>query len=100
MNKLALFALSLAGLASLQASAVDTDGHEHLTEVACVDVAPDEARPEFGCFNVGTITGLHFSQASVYWHLRAFPDRKTAEAAKSASGIVVEEDGRVWLSEF
>jgi len=32
--------------------------------------------------------------------LRAFPSRKTAEAAKSATGIVVEEDGRVWLSEF
>ena len=33
-------------------------GHEHLTEVACVDVPPGEKRPEFGCFNVGTVTGL------------------------------------------
>jgi quercetin dioxygenase-like cupin family protein len=32
--------------------------------------------------------------------LRAFPTRKAAEAAKSATGIVVEEDGKVWLSEF
>jgi len=71
-----------------------------LTEVACVDVPSGEKRPEFGCFNVGVATGLHFSQASVYWHLRAFPSRKAAEAAKSATGIVVEEDGRVWLSEF
>jgi quercetin dioxygenase-like cupin family protein len=71
-----------------------------LTEVACVDVPPGEDRPEFGCFNVGTVTGLHFSPTSVYWHLRAFPNRKAAEAAKSATGIVVEEDGRVWLSEF
>jgi hypothetical protein len=71
-----------------------------LTEVACVDVPPGEKRPEFGCFNIGMVTGLHFSQASVYWHLRAFPSRKAAEAAKSATGIVVEEDGRVWLSEF
>jgi quercetin dioxygenase-like cupin family protein len=77
-----------------------TAGHEHLTEVACVDVPPGEKRPEFGCFNVGTVTGLHFSQASVYWHLRAFPSRTAAEAAKSATGIVVKEDGRVWLSEF
>jgi len=75
-------------------------GHEHLTEVACVDVPAGEKRPEFGCFNVGTVTGLHFPQASVYWHLRAFPTRQAAESAKSASGIVVEEDGRVWLSEF
>ena len=40
-----------------------TAGHEHLTEVACVDVPPGEKRPEFGCFNVGMVTGLHFSQA-------------------------------------
>ncbi|MEN3339903.1 MAG: hypothetical protein V7647_3579 [Acidobacteriota bacterium] len=77
-----------------------TAAHEHLTDIACVDVLPGEKRPEFGCFNVGAVTGLHFSEASVYWHLRAFPDRKSAEAAKSATGIVVEEDGRVWLSEF
>ncbi len=50
--------------------------------------------------DVGTLTGLHFSQASVYWHLHAFPSTKAAEAVKSATGIVVEEDGRVWLSEF
>jgi quercetin dioxygenase-like cupin family protein len=83
-----------------QARAQGTAGHDHLTEVACVDVPPGKERPEFGCFNVGTVTGLHFSEASVYWHLRTFPDRKAADAAKSANGIVVEEDGRVWLSEF
>ena len=75
-------------------------GHEHLTEVACVDVPAGEKRPEFGCFNVGLVTGLHFSEASVYWHLHAFPSRKAAEAARSATGIVVEENGRAWLSEF
>ena len=84
----------------LRAQVRDTAGHNHLTEVACVDVPPGETRPEFGCFNIATVTGLHFSQASVYWHLRAFPSRTAAEAAKSASGIVVEEDGKVWLSEF
>jgi quercetin dioxygenase-like cupin family protein len=82
------------------AEAADTAGHEHLSEVACVDVPPGEKRPEFGCFNVGVVTGLHFSEPSVYWHLSAFPSRKAAEAAKSATGIVVEEDGRAWLSEF
>jgi len=74
--------------------------HEHLTEVACVDVPRGEKRPEFGCFNVGMVTGLHFSETSVYWHLRAFPNRMAAETAKSVTGIVVEEDGRAWLSEF
>lgn len=90
----------IAPIGHLRAQVPGTGGHEHLTEVACVDVPPGEKRPEFGCFNIGIVTGLHFSQASVYWHLRAFPSRKAAETAKSATGIVVEEDGRVWLSEF
>ena len=77
-----------------------TAAHDHLTEVACVDVAAGEQRPEFGCFNVATITGLHFTQTSVYWHLRTFDSRSTADAAKSATGLVVEENGQVWLSEF
>ena len=97
---LSLTALQIMPIGKLRAQVSATAGHEHLGEVACVDVLPGEKRPEFGCFNIGTVTGLHFSQASVYWHLRAFPDRKSAEAAKSATGIVVEEDGRVWLSEF
>ncbi len=83
-----------------QVWAQESTGHDHLTEVACVDVPPGKERPQFGCFNVGTVTGLHFSEASVYWHLHAFPNRKAADAAKSATGIVVEENGRVWLSEF
>jgi quercetin dioxygenase-like cupin family protein len=97
---LLLAAFQLVPRAHLRAQAPGTGDHAHLTEVACVDVPPGEKRPEFGCFNVGVVTGLHFSQASVYWHLRAFQSRKAAEAAKSATGIVVEEDGRVWLSEF
>jgi hypothetical protein len=85
---------------SLRAQAPSAAGHDHLTDVACVDVPRGEKRPDFGCFNVGTTTGLRFSQRSVYWHLRTFPNRKAAEAVKSPTGIVVEEDGRVWLSEF
>ena len=84
----------------LEAQAPGAVAHDHLTEVACVDVPAGGKRPEFGCFNVGVATGLHFSHASVYWHLRTFPNRKAAEAVRSATGIVVEEDGRVWLSEF
>jgi quercetin dioxygenase-like cupin family protein len=92
--------LHIMPIGNLRAQAPGPAGHDHLTEVACLDVPPGEKRPPFGCFNVGTVTGLHFSQASVYWHLRTFPSRQAAEAARSATGIVVEEDGRVWLSEF
>jgi quercetin dioxygenase-like cupin family protein len=95
-----LVAFQSVPIGNLWAQVPGTAGHAHLTEVACLDLPLGEKRPEFGCFNVGTVTGLHFSQASVYWHLRAFPTRKAAESAKSATGIVVEEDGRVWLSEF
>jgi quercetin dioxygenase-like cupin family protein len=99
--KLVVIVLSLtATTGELQAQATRTTGHEHLTEVACVDVPPGEKRPEFGCFNIGTVKELQFRQAAVYWHLYTFRSRKAAEAARSATGIVVEEDGRVWLSEF
>src|SRR6476620_10714416 len=97
---LSLAALPARATGEPQAQVAHASGHEHLTEVACIDVPPGEKRPEFGCFNIATVTGLHFNEASVYWHLRAFPSRKAAEAAKSATGLVVEEDGRVWLSEF
>jgi len=96
---LSLITLPIVPIGNLRAQGPATAGHEHLTEVACVNVPPGEKRPEFGCFNIGAVSGLHFSQASVYWHLSAFPTRKAAEAARSATGIVVEEDGRVWLSE-
>ena len=95
-----LLGFPLVVIGHLRAQAPGATGHEHLTEVACVDVPASEKRPEFGCFNVGLATGLHLTQPSVFWHLREFPSRKAAEAARSANGIVVEEEGRVWLSEF
>ena len=97
---LSMAALQVMSIGKLRAQAPEVAGHTHLGEVACVDVLPGTKRPEFGCFNIGTVTGLHFSQTSVYWHLREFPTRKSADAARSETGIVVEEDGRVWLSEF
>jgi quercetin dioxygenase-like cupin family protein len=94
-----LAACSIVPVGPLRAQA-PAAGHDHLSEVACVDVPAGEKRPAFGCFNVGTVPGLHFDTRSVYWHLRTYPTRKAADAARSATGIVVEEDGRVWLSEF
>ncbi len=73
--------------------------HDHLV-ATCAEVPPGEKRPDFGCFIIATEKGLQFTQPTVYWHLRTFPSRAAAEAAKAATGIVVEEDGRVWLSEF
>lgn len=66
----------------------------------CIDLPSGTSRPEFGCFNVAAARGLRFDSSSVYWHLRAFPTRAAAEAARSPAGLVVEEEGRVWLSEF
>ena len=97
---LCLVAFHTVQVRYLAAQAPVSGAHDHLTEVACVDVPAGGKRPEFGCFNIGVATGMHFSHASVYWHLRTFPNRKAAEAVRSATGIVVEEDGRVWLSEF
>ena len=98
---LTIAAIHIISIDNLRAQAPDSSaGHQHLGEVACVDVPPGRERPNFGCFNVGTTLGLSFTQTSVYWHLRSFPNRRAAEAVKSSGGIVVEEDGRVWLSEF
>jgi quercetin dioxygenase-like cupin family protein len=99
MRLVGLFvALQLSAV--LQAQAPVASGHDHLTEVACEDVPAGEKRPDFGCFNVGMVSGLHFSSADVYWHLYRFPSTQAALAVKTSSGIVAEEDGQVWLSEF
>ena len=98
-------ALSLFGFVSSLSCAVLAQAprpteHEHLTEVACIDVPADQERAEFGCFNIGTVKELKFREAATYWHLYAFASRGTAETASSATGIIAEENGRVWLSEF
>jgi quercetin dioxygenase-like cupin family protein len=91
-----LYSVSMNGLGTQERGGAS---HEHLV-ATCAEVPPGEKRPEFGCFIVARARGLQFTQPTVYWHLRAFSSRAAAEAAKSATGIVVEEEGRVWLSEF
>ena len=101
IHNIVVVAISVLGtIGELHAQGLPTPGREQLTEVACVDVRPGEKRPEFGCFNVGTVKGLQFPQGAVYWYLYAFERKESAEAARSSNGIVVEEAGRVWLSEF
>lgn len=89
---------ALAGKLNAQDSAAAA--HEHMTGAACEDTPAGQKRPRFGCFNIATESGLEFTESEVYWHLRTFPTRAAAEARRSKTGIVVEEDGRVWLSEF
>lgn len=89
-----------SGATSDHRTTTGSASHDHLLDVNCVKVPPGEKRPEFGCFIDATAKGLQFTQPTVYWHLRTFPSRAAAEAVKSATGIVVEEDRRVWLSEI
>jgi hypothetical protein len=41
-----------------------------------------------------------FDEQTVHWHLSGFTSREAADAARSATGRVVEEGARVWPSEF
>lgn len=65
-----------------------------------MDVPPGEKRPEFGCFNIAVVTGSISVKHRSTGICALFQAGRAAEAAKSATGIVVEEDGRTWLSEF
>ncbi|MEO6209419.1 MAG: hypothetical protein ABIQ10_04745 [Gemmatimonadaceae bacterium] len=101
---LGIFISSLAHVFSasgnLNAQEVTGAIHEQIAGVSCDDIPAGQKRPEFGCTNIATETQLKFTESDVYWHLQTFPSRAAAEARKSKTGIVVEEDGRVWLSEF
>ena len=100
VSGLSLAVLSTGATAQVQTKIPETIGHDHLTKVGCVEGTPGVKRPEFGCFNVGTARELQFQEPTVFWHLTTFGDRRAADAVESAFGIVVEQDGRVWLSKF
>jgi quercetin dioxygenase-like cupin family protein len=74
--------------------------HEHMVSQTCSELPAGQKRPEFGCFIVASSKGLQFDRGETYWHLEKFPNRAKAEAAKSANGIVLEDQGKFWLSEF
>ena len=93
----ALLALSTAAPG---AGTADSEEHAHLNNVACIDVPAGQERPAYGCFNVATVRGLSFQATEVYWHLRNYESVDAANAAKSRTGVVTVEDGKVWLSEF
>ena len=99
LRKLLRFVLLLTGISGCGSQRL-TPHPAPMVRTTCVDVAVGTPRPQFGCFNVAVARSVRFSQPSVYWHLRTFRDRADAEAARSSLGLVVEEDGRIWLSEF
>jgi quercetin dioxygenase-like cupin family protein len=74
--------------------------HEHMVSQTCSELPAGQKRPEFGCFIVASSKGRQFSRSETYWHLQKFPNRAAAEAAKSANGIILEDQGQFWLSEF
>lgn len=81
------------------ASQEPVSASHHDPTFSCDDVPAGVARPAYGCFNIGRVEGLNFRD-SVYWFLYTFPTRAEAEAAKTPTGLVVEEDGKVWLNEL
>ena len=95
---IAVFALATPAIAADPGA--EPDKHAHLANVACVDVPAGQARQDYGCFNVATVPGLTFQAPEVYWHLRNYESVEAANAAKSPTGVVSVEDGKVWLSEF
>jgi quercetin dioxygenase-like cupin family protein len=93
---LACFAFAPTGVSAQQSPSAP---HEH-SPFSCDDVPSGTARPEYGCFNIARVDGLNFRDSVVYWFLYSFPTRAAAEAAKTSTGVVVEEDGKVWLNEL
>jgi quercetin dioxygenase-like cupin family protein len=93
----------MATLLGARTSGVFADAREHSPgdpmPHQCVILAPGDVRPEFGCFRIGIVKNLKLN-GPIYWHLSTFSSRAAADSARSANGIVVEEDGHIWLSEF
>ena len=68
--------------------------------VSCVDIAKDEPRPPYGCFNLAHVSGLQFNAPAAIWFLYRFTSEAAAEAARGEHGTVVGEAEAFWLSEL
>jgi len=73
--------------------------HQH-PAFSCDDVPAGAPRPAYGCFNIARVEELTLRDSVVYWFLYTFPTRSEAEAARTPTGVVVEEEGKVWLNEL
>ena len=101
LTALATMLLACFALAPTEGLTQQTPSASHQHDVfSCDDVPSGVARPEYGCFNIAKVEGLNFPDSVVYWFLYSFPTRSAAEAVKTPTGVVVEEDGKVWLNEL
>ena len=86
---------SLMGAAPLVAQ---TATQAHHAPFPCLD---DGLKAnDFGCLLLGKREFASFPEGPLFWNLTAFATRAAAEAAASTSSIVVEADGKFWLSDF
>ena len=74
-----------------------TEAHDH-APFPCLDDGLKAS--DFGCQLLGKREFASFPRGPLYWNLTAFASRAAAEAAASESSIVVEADGKFWLSDF
>jgi quercetin dioxygenase-like cupin family protein len=97
-----LIAASQFATAAAQAQSPGKDNHGHMSEKGgvCVDAKPGEKLEGFGCWNIASREVSKFPAGALYWHLGKFTTKEAAEAAKGATGLVVEAEGRVWLFSF
>jgi quercetin dioxygenase-like cupin family protein len=52
---------------------------------------------EAGCYILAAVALGELPAVPLFWHLYAYPDRATAEAAAGPRATVVEAHGRIWL---
>ena len=52
---------------------------------------------EAGCYILAAVALGELPAVPLFWHLYAYPDRATAEAATDPRATVVEAHGRIWL---
>jgi len=92
-----ILALQMATAIAAQTPANVTDAHEHKNFQCLEDGLKSN---EFGCLLLAKQQLARFPEGALFWHLSQFPTRKSAEAAKGPTGMVVEAEGQVWLFSF
>ena len=96
-----VIALQILPVGNLHAQMPGTIAHEHLSEVACVDVPPGREATGVRLLQHRRGNGTSFQSRHPSTGICArFQTGRLQRRPRVPTGIVVEEDGRVWLSEF